>query len=185
MRLFVAVDMPAQVCEVVAEVQHYLKRRNLFDGSYTDAAHAHETIAFLGSVAEEDYAAIDAALCTVQPPVCQAQLGALDYFERGDLVKVIFLALVCPELQQLAQRVRDVLAPWHEPDSRPFHPHVTLARVKYAADHETLRRELVSYAVPRIEFPIDHFALKESVLTPDGPIHTTRALYPCFARGSE
>jgi len=178
MRLFVSIDVPKKVCEVVAEVQHYLKRRNLFEGTYTDAEHAHLTIAFLGDVEEEVATKIEAALCTVEPPSYPARLGSLDYFERGDHVKVIFINLVCPELVGFVERVHAVLALYYEPDPRPFHSHITIARVKNSEDHERLRRELVSYAVPKIEFRIDGFALKESVLHSDGPTHTVRVSYP-------
>jgi len=209
MRLFVSIDMPEKVCEVAVAAQQYLKRRNLFEGTYTDSAHAHMTVAFLADVDEAHLSDIDAALCTVEPPNFQAHTGALDYFARGDQVKIIFLSIICPPLVQFVERVQAVLIPAcakaavaftpvfasgvHRkrakaksgfaglaPDRRPFHPHITLARVKHSQDYEKFRHELVGYVVPRIDFVIDRFHLKESVLTSAGPIHTIRTSYPCI-----
>jgi len=193
MRLFVSIDLPKQVCEVVAEAQRYLKGKNLLEGSFSNPTHAHLTLAFLGDVDEEKFAAIDTALCKIEMPSYAAHLGSLGYFERGDQVSVMYLSVVCSELVSLAQRVQAVVAsvlPGFNPDQRSFQPHITLARVKRSEDaspkklkaktgDEKLRKEIVGYHVPSIEFTIDQFMLKESVLTSEGPVHTVRATYPC------
>jgi len=180
MRLFISVDMPSEVCQVVAEVQHYLKRCNLFDGSYADSANAHLTVVFLGNVKEEVAIQIEAALYTVDPPSYSARLGSLGYFERDNQVKVIFINLICPELTGFAERVHTVLAPFYESDPIPFHSHITVARVKHVSNHEQLKRELIAYVLPSIKFEVDCFTLKESVLQSEGPMHTVRVSYPCI-----
>jgi len=173
MRMFVAIDLPDEIRAVIGEVVQYLRRRNLFEGTFVDPTTAHMTVAFLGDINEDQQADIILALQTLEPPDYPAYLGQVDYFERNDQVRVIFVSVICPELATFVQRIHAVLEPWYEPDSRGFTSHVTVARVNRCHNHQELRQKIADYHVPRTDFHISSFDLKKSELTPEGPVHKT------------
>jgi 2'-5' RNA ligase len=64
------------------------------------------------------------------------------------------------------------------PESRPFRPHITIARLANASHRsvaEYLERNDSFRAGP---FPVTSFTLFSSVLTQQGPIHTLETSYP-------
>jgi len=84
-----------------------------------------------------------------------------------------------PHLFQLHKRVQDAaLAIGLEPDLRPWHPHVTLARcrdVKGGALGKFLKSNAEFHAGM---FRVDTFHLFCSKLTPAGPIHSCALTIP-------
>ncbi|MFL6596618.1 MAG: 2'-5' RNA ligase family protein, partial [Chthoniobacterales bacterium] len=85
-----------------------------------------------------------------------------------------------PHLFQIHKRVQEAaLAVGIEPEFRPWHPHVTIARCRDVSA-QALRKFLQSNA----EFDVgmicvDAFYLYSSNLTPAGPIHTRELTVHC------
>src|SRR5207249_6249227 len=85
-----------------------------------------------------------------------------------------------PHLFQIHKRVQEsALAAGLEPDLRPWHPHVTIARCRDVSA-QSLRKFLHSNA----EFDagmirVEAFHLYSSKLTPSGPIHTRELTVNC------
>lgn len=85
-----------------------------------------------------------------------------------------------PHLFQIHKRVQEAaLAAGLEPELRPWHPHITLARCR-GVSAQSLRKFLQSHA----DFDagmvhIDAFHLYSSKLTPAGPIHTRELTVSC------
>ncbi len=79
-----------------------------------------------------------------------------------------------PHLFQLHKRASDAaLAAGIEPDLRPWHPHITIARCQNVSA-PSLRPFLRLHAdFDAGLIPIDSFQLKSSLLTPAGSIYTT------------
>ena len=85
-----------------------------------------------------------------------------------------------PHLFQIHKRVQEAaLAAGIEPELRPWHPHITLARCRDVSA-QALRKFIQSNA----EFDagmirVDAFYLYSSKLTPAGPIHTRELTVHC------
>jgi 2'-5' RNA ligase len=63
-----------------------------------------------------------------------------------------------------------------ETENRPFKPHLTLGRIKYLKDKNTLLELLKNYQTCQFqEIPINQITLFKSQLTPSGPIYTPLA----------
>ena len=93
----------------------------------------HVTLVFLGSQAAEQVEAIgEAVLATSGPlePLRVAQAAWLPPRRPGVLVADLAAQ---EDLMALQARVVDGLRPWHEPETRGFRPHVTVARVRRGA----------------------------------------------------
>jgi 2'-5' RNA ligase len=154
-RLFVAVWPPEEVLDRVAG----LDRPTVAGLRWTTRDQWHVTLRFLG---ESEVAPVLAALAGVAPaePVA-ARLGpAVDRFGQR------ILHVPVRGLDQLAAAVVAATAHLgHPPDDRPFHGHVTLARVGKAA-----RVDLRRLAGAPVEgaWDADSFCLVESRLSPAG-----------------
>ena len=83
-----------------------------------------------------------------------------------------------PRLFQLQGKVEEaVIAAGLEPETRRFHPHITLARIKPAASgsiNDFLKRHRNYIGGP---FRVDAFSLWVSYLQADGPVHHRAAEY--------
>src|SRR5215469_10621424 len=128
MRLFVAVDPP----ETVVEMLDLLPRPGLMQLRWTTAAQWHVTLRFLGEVQAEDLGALSTALDSLagwygEPgQEVEAHLGPAVAWFTGRRVLQVPVA----GLDELAARVADATAPWGEPEDHPYRGHVTLARVR-------------------------------------------------------
>ena len=133
-RLFVALDLPDDARQALAEW-----RDDVFAGRddvrRVDPAALHVTLVFLGYLPEEEIERIAvlmrAAVPARQAPVLRAvgvkpvpprrtRLFALDLADEGDRAGAV----------QASVSVALAEAGLYEPETRPFWPHVTLARVK-------------------------------------------------------
>src|SRR5262249_40459690 len=105
-------------------------------------------------------------------------------FSAKGATKIIWIGVgkAHPHLFQIHKRVQEAaLAAGLEPELRPWHPHITLARCRDVST-QSLRKFLQSNA----EFDagmihVEAFHLYSSKLTPAGPIHTREVSVRCRA----
>jgi 2'-5' RNA ligase len=136
----------------------------------------HLTLAFLGQVENREEESLRAHLSAIRFHSFFLPLEGLGTFPRKGAPKILWLGVGRghPHLFQLHKKVTDAaLSAGLQPDLRPWHPHITLARCEHISaeklrpflrQHEELDLGLV---------PINFFALKSSLLTPAGSIYTT------------
>jgi len=178
LRLFVAVEMPAEVVVRILAVQQYLKERNVFEGTYTTPAGMHVTLKFLGEVNVTSVAQINGALTEIYHSRLQAKLGPLDVFIARGRITIIYMRLICHDMEKLANKIDMALAPQFAQETRPFVSHITIARVKSVASDKKLLGVLYGITIEPTIFTLHEFVLKESVLTPEGSMYTDVARYP-------
>lgn len=172
-RLFIAAPLPLLVHQELQRIANLLKKNNSCQGTYTNIHDAHVTLQFLGSIAEQDIAPIDAALQTITYQKCFASLDSVGSFTRHGHVAIIYVDILSPSLSRLAQRIQQAIEPWlAKKEKQSFVAHVTLLRVKKIQDQQKLQSFLKDTMVNHSEFTIDSFDLMESTLLPEGPVHT-------------
>jgi len=177
-RLFIAVEVPPLVIKELQRIEHELKRAHLFKGTYINPLHAHITLKFLGEVDEQLIPVIHERLLNIKYELMYAKLGKLDFFtSKKNIPRLIYCSVICPELITLAQQIDQELADLIEPEQRSFTNHLTLARIKHVDNYDDLIKFIESYSVESIQFDIDSFFLKESVLTPKGPSYSIVQIY--------
>jgi 2'-5' RNA ligase len=138
----------------------------------------HITLQFLGSTRPEQYPQLVTQLHTIHAPAVSIQLGALGLFDRAG---VFFIdVLVSPQLAALQQKVTLATAPCgFLADARPYHPHITLARLKGGIRQGS--RNLPGGLPDRQRFPgflAGEFHLYESFLSPAGARYEVRERFP-------
>lgn len=168
-RLFFAVWPPP-------EVRRQLRRRcaaavRASGGQPVPPANYHLTLAFLGNVPAGQYPRLLEAAATVTPPAGELCLERLGYWSRP---RVLWIAPEEPvaELARVAAELWAALEPLGiAPETRPFQPHLTLARKVARAP-----------AANRLERPVcwmlRGFVLVESVTHPRGARYTVTAAFP-------
>ena len=129
-RLFVALDLPLEIGEGIEA----WGRRELADPALRRlaAGSVHVTLVFLGDKAEEEVAAIGAVVESLERPAPTFQVrDPVPRPERGR-PRLYALPVESPGLVELQGELRATLARagLHEPEQRPFWPHVTVARVR-------------------------------------------------------
>lgn len=176
-RLFIAIELPEHVLDELEALCNAIVKKKFFLGRCTKRENLHLTLKFLGEVSPDLIPEIDEALMNVSFQSLKAHLGALDVLPTRQNIRILFVHLVCPQLPLLAQQIEDVLAERFEREPRSFKSHVTVGRVKGIDDKLAFLRELDETVVPLVQWTIDSFVLRRSVLTPEGPIYSELKRY--------
>jgi 2'-5' RNA ligase len=136
MRTFIAVNLLPEERRAAYDAAAPLRAAHL-PVRWAAADALHVTLRFLGEVDEERAAAIGTALAgvvrTARP--FEVALGGVGAFPSLARPRVVWLGVQAhPALELLAHDVERVLSAFgFEAELRPFHPHLTLGRVKHGA----------------------------------------------------
>lgn len=168
-RLFVAIDITNEVTNEIARVQAILQKKNFFSGRYVQPAIAHLTLKFIGPVNHKDVLNIQTILRTIRFPKQKAQLGELGLFSVRGRHAVLFMNIICDDLPILAKNLDEALGAFGSTKTQSFVNHITIARIKSVCNHEAMLKFIEQYKAPPIDFIIDSFVLKRSVLSAQGP----------------
>jgi 2'-5' RNA ligase len=169
-RLFVSLDFPESITALLVRLDPGLRGVR-----WVTAGEIHLTLAFLGYVEPDKEERLRANLSAIRFGSFFLPLRELGTFPAKGDPKIVWLGVGCghPHLFQLHKKVADAaVAAGVEPDLRPWHPHVTLARCRdiSAAALRPFLRSNANYDAGLV--PVHEFHLKSSRLTPAGSIHT-------------
>ena len=175
MRLFIGVPLQAKVVDELTAICHRLRSER--DGlRWSSPDSWHFTLQFLGETSEERYRCLVPRLRDLRSPGVPVQLEGLDCFDRAG---VFFAGVdVSPQLADLQRLVTAATSRCgFVPEARPYHPHVTLARVKGGGKRSQSLRDLKDKVsrVPRFAtFVAEEFLLYEAFLSPSGSRYEVR-----------
>ena len=187
LRLFIGIPLAATTANDLAAAVLRLRSKAAPENLRWSAPESwHITLQFLGSTTLQQYECVTAHLRELRHPPIQIRLGTLDTFDRAG---VLFVDVpVTPELLALQQAVAAATAPCgFTPETRPYHPHITLARRKGNGGGRVLRNlKLQSDPSPRFSsFTAESFVLYESFARPDGSRYEIRESFSLHARNDE
>jgi 2'-5' RNA ligase len=176
-RLFVAIDLPDSTRQLLAGLDPHIRGVR-----WTDTAQMHLTLGFFGDVPEDVDLKLREKLTAIQFGAFFLPVNDVGSFAARGAPKIIWIGVgkAHPHLFQIHKRVQEAaLAAGIEPELRPWHPHITIARCRDVSA-QTLRKFLQTNA----EFDagmirVDAFYLYSSKLTPAGPIHTRELTVHC------
>lgn len=178
MRLFIAIDLPEAVKDTLQRL-----RVSLAGASWTRREALHLTLQFLGDgIPDARLDAIRAALHTVDAPAFSMALRGVGHFPGGRKpVRVLWAGVDAPPaLAHLAGQVNRAMAGvGFQPDSRPFSPHITLARFRTPVPPQALESFFAQHqAFTTPSFTVTAITLYASQLLPSGPVYTAQAHQP-------
>ena len=165
MRCFVAVDLPSEVKDELRRIQSQLK-----NGTFKLVNDFHITLNFLGEKNQEEVERIIEKLSQVRFKGFSLTLNEVGVFPSRKFVRVIWVGTSGQAVYELQNLIKDSLFELGIIQDKPFLSHITIARVKYA-DKVELLRILDNTVVKPISFNVSEFKLKESTLTPQGPVY--------------
>jgi 2'-5' RNA ligase len=135
----------------------------------------HLTLSFLGLVDANTEEKLREKLSAIRLRAFFLPVTGLGTFPAKGRPNIIWIGVGAghPHLFQLHKRVQDAaLAAGLEPDLRPWHPHITLARCRDVSA-ESIRPFLKTHAdFDAGMIHVESFCLNSSVLAPDGSIYT-------------
>ncbi len=171
-RLFIAVDLPEEVYRVL--LKHALEL-DLKDVRYSRPDQKHLTLRFLGEVRQEEKECLISRLDKIRLPVFHLKINGMNVFPGKKRPRVLWAGVNPSDgLNKLHEAVEAAVgACGFGTDSRPWHPHITLARLK---GRDLPTREQLSASVPgktALEFPVDRFYLYRSDLRRSGAVYTS------------
>ena len=177
MRLFVGIPLPDEVVRELAAVVARL-RPGAGNLRWTASESWHITLQFLGETTQELYECLAARLGEVHAAPVAVQLGELGFFDRAQ----VFFAdvVVAPRLIALEQRVLAATSQCgFVAETRPFHPHITLARAKGQGRGTELRelKARIRSQPSFTRFTAREFLLYESHLGPGGAQYEVTARF--------
>jgi 2'-5' RNA ligase len=169
-RLFVAIDLPESTRQLLAALDPHIRGVR-----WIDPAQMHLTLGFFGDVPDDIDLALWEKLSAIEFGAFFLPIVGVGTFSANGAPKIIWIGVgkAHPHLFQIHKRVQEAaLGAGLEPELRPWHPHITIARCRDVSA-QSLRKFLQSNA----EFDagmihVEDFHLYSSKLTPAGPIHT-------------
>lgn len=168
-RLFTAITLPDDVISTLQRVQPEV-RPGL---RLISREQMHLTMHFLG---EYDLELARLALSSIQLPALSLTIDRLGSFRRRK--DAILWAGISPtmELAQVHQAMSTSLqVVGYQPEQRPFHPHITLARCDSRVPAAVVKEFENQHWEP-VTLPVQEVVLFSSQLLPTGPVYTKEAI---------
>ncbi len=176
MRLFVAVGLGDALRGRLAEVTALLSRR-LRGVAWVRPENVHLTLKFLGEVGEGEVPALRGALDETARRHSPFGLsaGGLGAFPSSERPRVIWAGLE-GDRESLSRLVADLEEACSSlgfaPEDRPYHPHLTLGRVKSPAGAGGLEKVFREARADSLgPLGVDVILLMKSTLSADGALH--------------
>jgi len=169
-RLFLGLELPASIRDELSSLDPHIKGMR-----WARTEQIHLTMSFLGEVDAAHEERLRESLSTVRVPAAfflpVTGVGAFG----GEWPKVVWAGVGKghPHLFALHQHLQDaVLLAGLEADLKPFHPHITLGRLR-GVSRATLKRFLRQYAETEFGlWKVTGFVLFSSILAPEGSTYT-------------
>jgi len=173
-RLFVAIDLPEDVKNMVADIG-----RELPGARRVPREQLHLTLRFIGEVDEETFKAVRSALSEIKDVSFSLKLRGVGHFPPGRHPRVLWVGLEgSAPLLELQKGVELALGrAYIPPEERKFSPHLTLARLKETPLDKVAVLEECYRDFGAGPFPVEEFHLYSSALTRAGAIHKREATY--------
>jgi RNA 2',3'-cyclic 3'-phosphodiesterase len=176
-RLFVAIDLPDSTRRLLADLDPDIRGVR-----WTEPNQMHLTLGFFGDVGEDVELKLRETLRAIEFGAFFLPLMGVGAFSSKGTTNILWIGVgkAHPHLFQIHKRVQEAaLAVGIEPELRPWHPHITIARCR-GVSTQTLRKFLQSNAgFDAGMIRVDAFHLYSSSLTPAGPIHTRELTLHC------
>ena len=182
MRLFIAVDTPEDVRRELARVREHL-RASRADARWEPDEKLHCTLKFIGDLPDRQAGPLGDALAaeTRNAAPFDVRYAGVGCFPDKRRPRIVWAGIQDPAggiqaLAALADRVcRTFGVP---PEDRPFHPHVTLGRIRSLVSSDDLlsRMDSITFEGPTVR--IGEILLVRSTLKPSGSVYTVVRRFP-------
>lgn len=172
-RSFAAISIPEFILERIETVIVDLKELKI-EARYTKTPSMHLTLKFLGNIEESLVESVSKALEQSARTVSRFSLDIerIGFFPNSKRPRIVWIGVEeDPMLSELQRQVeKNLQRLGFEAETRPFKPHLTLARLKSSRNLPELQRflEMKETGFRIGSFDVDSIHLYQSILRPDG-----------------
>ena len=176
-RCFLAIELPKLILRKIEEVQGDFRSTHA-DVRWVSPERIHVTLKFFGNIEESR---IDPIFNSIEEPVQNTlpfslKVRGVGAFPHLKNPRVIWVGLV-DGLEALASLQKETEAQLEKigfpPENRPFHPHLTLGRMKSSRGKEELVGRIERHKEEEFgDIQVERVVLFRSDLRPSGPIYT-------------
>lgn len=176
-RSFLAIELPKPILRKIEEVQGDL-RSTRADVRWVNPEKIHLTLKFFGNIEESRsepiFKSIEEPIRNTLPFSLEVRgVGAFPHLRNP---RVIWMGLVDGRevLVSFQKQIETQLEKiGFQPEDRPFHPHLTLGRMKSSRGKEELVGRMERHKEEEFgDFQVERVILFKSDLKPSGPIYT-------------
>jgi 2'-5' RNA ligase len=177
-RSFLAIELPEPILRKIGEVQGDLSATRA-EVRWTNPEKIHLTLKFFGNIEESR---IDPISKSIEEPIRNTlrfslKVRGVGAFPHLKNPRVIWVGLV-DEREILTPLQRQIEICFEkigiQAEDRPFHPHLTLGRMKSSRGKEELVGRMERYREVEFgDFQVERVVLFKSDLRPSGPIYTS------------
>jgi len=176
-RSFLAIELPKPILRKIEEVQGDL-RSTRADVRWVNPEKIHLTLKFFGNIEESR---IEPIFKSIEEPIRNTlpfslEVRGVGAFPHLRNPRVIWMGLVDGReaLVSFQKQIETQLEKiGFQPEDRPFHPHLTLGRMKSSRGKEELVGRIERHKEEEFgDFQVERVILFKSDLKPSGPIYT-------------
>jgi 2'-5' RNA ligase len=171
MRVFIAVEIhDEKVLDAITKVQLDFKIK----ATPVNKQNMHFTLLFLGEIDEKTVENIKKELSLISFKPIEVNFTHIGAFPNPRFPRVIWIGVdkvASEQLIDLASQIEKKLEPLGFKSDKPFKPHFTIFRIKNKSDDLSQTLEKFK-AVDLGKEVITELKLKQSILTPNGPIYS-------------
>lgn len=176
MRAFIAFEIPEEIKKVLIEAQSQLDKCK---AKLKITKDFHLTLKFLGEIDEKKVEEIKKKLNEIKFDSFETSLTNIGVFPGENSIRVVWVGLNDSEnkitgLQKEVDSKMETLG--FKKDTR-FHPHLTLARIKFVKDKQDFIKSLKEIKIEKKAFEVSEFKLIKSTLTGEGPVYEDLAVF--------
>jgi RNA 2',3'-cyclic 3'-phosphodiesterase len=179
LRLFIAVDLPALLCQQVASLMG-----GVHNARWVNAQQLHITLRFLGETPDHELPAIRDALARIKADSFRLQLRGAGVFPADHAgrprrsPRVLWLGIhPASDLARLQRAVDDALGVVLTGESQGLSPHLTLARFSRPPDATLADFLARNHDFESSSWLATSFHLYQSTLRREGALHAVLASY--------
>lgn len=173
-RLFVAIDFPERIKDDISSTYMAIP-----GAKWVDDAQLHLTLRFIGDVDPINSEKVIRALSSAVTASFNLILQGVGHFPPRREPKILWVGVSkCTELLRLQNKIeRAIISTGIAPDTRKFHPHITVARLN-GSPAEKVAQFLAGNSLFKTEqFEVSQFHLYNSHLRKEGAYHEKIASY--------
>jgi 2'-5' RNA ligase len=176
-RSFLAIELPKPILRKIEEVQGDLRLTHA-DVRWVNPEKIHLTLKFFGNIEESR---IDPIFRSIEESVQNTlpfslKVRGVGAFPQMKNPRVIWMGLVeeGEVLSSLQKQIETQLGKiGFQPEDRPFHPHLTLGRMRSGRGKDELVGRMEKHKEEEFgDLPVEKVVLFKSDLRPSGPIYT-------------
>lgn len=178
MRTFIAIELPQEIKDFLAQLQAELKSTNA-DVKWVAPENIHLTLKFLGEIDDKQLEKVVQIINEAgkEKDKFQVSISSLGAFPKIDFPRVIWIGIESKDKQvkEIAKDLEEKIARIGIPrEKRAFSSHITIGRVRSPLNRQELVLDLKNKADlsgQNLHFYVTKITLFKSTLTPKGPIY--------------